>query len=556
MLCIKSLPILLIFSTFISVSLGTSQIQLQSTLHFQGIIEEREYDVLSSATKKRFVLEGDNVEFSDNKSMILAAKRTHRKDPFDNFKYYKGGWNISEKHYFYSVAFTTAPLFILAMIWFLGYAVTLLIICIRRCCCKFKNYDYSRTAYVLSLTFLIFFTVSEIIGCIVLYTGQEKFHDSSTSTLKFVVHQADNTVDNLTIVSENLSAAKGVGIDQFSLPSRVQNSINKVNDMINSSATTLRKTTDENSDQIQKAFDAVRVILIIVTAVMLLLALLGLLVSVFGYQTLVYILATLGWILATIALLLCCVFLILHNVAGDTCVAMDEWVQNPTARTALDDILSCVDKATAQQILSESKQVTFQLDLVVNSFINNVSNVDPPKNLPPNLPPELKKLYYNQSGPLVPVLCNPFNSDMTPRKCAAGEVDFGNASQEWSKYICQVSSNGSCTTIGRLTPKFYNQMIYAMNVSYSLYHYGPFLVELVDCSFVRQTFTGIIEHHCPGLNRYSGWVFIGFVMVSVAVMISLILWVLYARERRQRLSSKQFVVLSSQNSVGVQSRVQ
>lgn len=108
---------------------------------------------------------------------------------------------------------------------------------------------------------------------------------------------------------------------------------------------------------------------------------------------------------------------------------MDEWVQNPTAHTALDDILPCVDKATAQQILSESKQVTFQLVEVVNTFITNISNTDPPKNLPPNLPPDTKRLYYNQSGPAVPVLCNPYNSDITDRKCAADEVSFTNASQ-------------------------------------------------------------------------------------------------------------------------------
>ncbi|EEF31927.1 conserved hypothetical protein [Ricinus communis] len=554
MLCIKSLPFLLlptfllISSTFLSSSHGASEIHLQPNLHLRGIIEDGEFDVLSWETR-RSILDRNSSEFSDNKSMILAAKITHRRDPLDNFKYYKGGWNISEEHYFYSVAYTAAPLFLIAVIWFIGYAVALLTICIRHCCCQLKHHGYSQTTYVLCLAFLIFFTVAEIIGCIVLYTGQEKFHSSSTSTLKFVVHQADNTVDNLTVVSENLSAAQGAGVDQFSLPSSVQNSISKVNNMINSSASTLRDATDDNSNKIQKALDSVRVILIILAAVMLLLAFLGFLLSIFGLQTWVYPLAVIGWILATTALILCCLFLILHNVVGDTCVAMDEWVQNPTAHTALDDILPCVDKATAQQILSESKQVTFQLVTVVNSFITTVSNINPPKNLPPNLPPEAKLLYYNQSGPPVPVLCNPFNSDMIDRKCAAGEVDSSNASQVWSKYICQVSENGNCTTTGRLTPKFYNQMTYAVNVSYALYHYGPFLVGLVDCTFVRETFSSISEHHCPGLNRYSGWVFIGFVMVSVAVMVSLIFWVFYARERRQRLGTKQFINLSTQESI-------
>lgn len=106
---------------------------------------------------------------------------------------------------------------------------------------------------------------------------------------------------------------------------------------------------------------------------------------------------------------------------GDTCVAMDEWVQNPTAHTALDDILPCVDNATAQATLSQSKDVTFQLVGMVNRIINNVSNVDPP--------PFASFLSYNQSGPLVPTLCNPLNPDETDRVCAAGEVDLSNATQ-------------------------------------------------------------------------------------------------------------------------------
>lgn len=45
---------------------------------------------------RRSVLEGDN---GGKSSLILAAERTHRKDPLDDLKYYTGGWNISNEHY-------------------------------------------------------------------------------------------------------------------------------------------------------------------------------------------------------------------------------------------------------------------------------------------------------------------------------------------------------------------------------------------------------------------------------------------------------------------------
>lgn len=109
------------------------------------------------------------------------------------------------------------------------------------------------------------------------------------------------------------------------------------------------------------------------------------------------------------------------SAVADTCVAMDEWVQNPTAHTALDEILPCVDNTTAQQTLLQSRDVTRQLVVLVDRIISNVSNRD--------FPPQAGPLYYNQSGPLMPVLCNPYNPDLTIRPCAAGEVSLDNASE-------------------------------------------------------------------------------------------------------------------------------
>ncbi|KAM0060219.1 putative transmembrane protein [Helianthus debilis subsp. tardiflorus] len=206
---------------------------------------------------------------------------------------------------------------------------------------------------------------------------------------------------------------------------------------------------------------------------------------------------------------------------------MNEWVENPMAHTALDDILPCVDNATAQETMSQSKEVEFRLVEMVNYIINNVSNINPPPSFP-------RSLNYNQSGPLVPTLCNPLTANKTDRTCQAGELQFDNATKVWRNYVCQVSTNGTCTTTGRLTPKMYQEMSVAVNVSDGLAQYTPFLTGLLDCSFVRETLIEIHKDHCPDLNRFSEWVYIGLAMVSVAVMLSLVFWVLYAREKKHR----------------------
>uniref|UniRef100_A0A0A9EJB7 Uncharacterized protein n=1 Tax=Arundo donax TaxID=35708 RepID=A0A0A9EJB7_ARUDO len=199
-------------------------------------------------------------------------------------------------------------------------------------------------------------------------------------------------------------------------------------------------------------------------------------------------------------------------------------------------ILSRVEPATANESLYRSRQVTFQLVNLVNQVITNVSNR--------SFPPMATPFYYNQSGPLMPTLCNPFTPDLSNRTSTRGEVTLDNATQVWKSFECQtttVSGAEICTTAGRVTPRIYGQMEAGVTMSQGMYQYGPFLVQLEDCTFVRDTFTTINQSYCPGLQRYSKWVYIGLVMVSSSVMLSLIFWVIYARKRRHRSYNKQFI---------------
>ncbi|GMQ09055.1 hypothetical protein CsSME_00052545 [Camellia sinensis var. sinensis] len=173
-----------------------------------------------------------------------------------------------------SVAFTGVPLFLTAAIWFVGFGLSSLLLCLCCCCCQRRQYGYSRTAYALSLIFLSLFTIAAVVGCVVLYTGQGKFHNSTSDTLDYVVRQSNLTVQNLRNVSDYLAAAKHVGVYQVFLPRNVQNSIEKVEARINASATTLEHVTMKNRNNIDNVLNSVRIALIVIAAVMLVVALL------------------------------------------------------------------------------------------------------------------------------------------------------------------------------------------------------------------------------------------------------------------------------------------
>jgi hypothetical protein len=99
--------------------------------------------------------------------------------------------------------------------------------------------------------------VGHRIGCVVLYTAQERFHKSTTETLEYVVNQADTTVDKLRAVSDFIASAKLVGVDEVFLPSNVQTDIDQIGTRINSSASVLADKTVDNSEDIKDLLDSV-----------------------------------------------------------------------------------------------------------------------------------------------------------------------------------------------------------------------------------------------------------------------------------------------------------
>ncbi|CAN6230602.1 unnamed protein product [Urochloa humidicola] len=479
-----------------------------------------------------------------NSSFVLAAEKTYRKDPLDGLRYYTGGWNISDEHYWASVGFTAAPVFAAAAIWFVLFGITLFLAGCCFCCCptssSSSSASYSRACLAISLVLLLAATAAAAAGCAVLYDGQGRFRGSTAATVDYVARQSADTVANLRGFTGFLESARAAGVGPFTLPDGVKGRIDDVARKVGAAADVLAARTSSNAGKIRAALETVRKVLIVVAAAMLILAFLGLVFSLCGLESIIYVLVFFGWILVAGTFVLCGTFLLLHNVVGDTCEAMGEWVAHPQAHTALDDILPCVDTAAATEALDRSKEVNYQLVATLNAALSNVSNRD----FPPGTPPPLN---YNQSGPPVPPLCNPYTPDLRDRSCAPGELALDAAPQAWRRYVCATASasgaSETCATPGRVTPAMYEQMAGAANVSYGLRHYGPVLVALADCTFVRETFRNIGGDYCPGLLQHSGQVFRGLLGAAAGVLVAFLLWIVHARERRRRREAREELMM-------------
>uniref|UniRef100_A0A6N2MXL9 RING-CH-type domain-containing protein n=1 Tax=Salix viminalis TaxID=40686 RepID=A0A6N2MXL9_SALVM len=435
-------------------------------------------------------------------TLVLAAKRTDRPDILHGFKRYREGWNITDPHYWASVGFTGAAGFVLAFLWFFLFGFAL----VAHHCCKWrfniKDKGSSRSQRI-CLIMLILFTCAAAIGCILLCVGQDYFHGEAMNTLKYVVNQSDYTVQTLKNVTEYLSLAKTINIAQLVLPSNVMDDIDKLNVDLNAAADTLTEKTSENAGKIVKVFNAVYVSESSAVSI--------------DYCGCSDAYPGSSWFFAI----------------SDTCLAMEEWVENPHAASALSSILPCVDQRTTNNTLVQSKEVITDIVNVVNTYIYTFANANPS---------QTDFNYYNQSGPSMPPLCYPFDSHYQDRQCEPREVSMANASVVWQNYTCMVSSSGLCTTDGRVIPDIYRQLVAAVNESYALEYYTPVLLSLQDCKFVRDTFQEITSSHCPPLEHYLKIVNAGLGLISVGVLLCLVLWILYAN---CPLSEEMFAKISS-----------
>ncbi|VFQ87112.1 unnamed protein product [Cuscuta campestris] len=466
-----------------------------------------------------------------NCTLLLAEDRTRRPDILSRFHKYRGGWDIVNKHYWASVGFTGAAGFILSVLWFVSFGLALMV---HHCIGWRINFkaNESHCSDSICLTLLIGFTCIAAIGCILLSIGQDKFRVESLDTLKFVVTQSDYAVLTLRNVTQYLILAKTVKVAQIFLPSNAIADIDRVNVDLNDAANTLEEKTNVNSGRIRRVFNLVRMALITVAAVMLLISLFGLCLSIRGHKHTIHIFIISGWLLVSVTLVLCGVFVIINNAISDTCVAMGEWVDNPRAETALSNILPCVDQRTTNQTLIKSKQVIVDIVNIVNGFVDTYANSNPM---------DLhNSIFYNQSGPLMPHLCYPYDSQLLQDlPCPAQDVSMENSSLVWHKYTCNVSEAGLCSSVGRLLPDMYRQLAAAVNISYALEHYAPPMLDLQNCNFVRDAFRNITSHHCPQLESNLQTVNAGLAMISVGLILSLGLWLVYAnRPQREEVFVK------------------
>ncbi|RHN64058.1 hypothetical protein MtrunA17_Chr4g0065031 [Medicago truncatula] len=272
------------------------------------IVDKQVDEELSWMAWRSLVVEG----VQENKTFVLAQERTLRKDVFNHFKRYTGGWNISNPEYISSVLSTAVPFFVVAATWLVVFGLVLHIICVCYCCCPRDPHGFSQLVCYATFIFLILCTIVAIGGCVVLYTSEQQFHGTTSNTMKYIVSQAEFTIENLKNVTNYLDSAKMMAIE-FGLPDDVDEEIDSVKKKIIDVAADISIKTHNNSQMLHNAIHGMRLALIIIVTSMLIVLVLGFFTSILGLKYTLYSLVFAGWILVAGTFILCGAFVFLHK---------------------------------------------------------------------------------------------------------------------------------------------------------------------------------------------------------------------------------------------------
>ncbi|KAL0368671.1 UNVERIFIED_CONTAM: hypothetical protein Scaly_1086000 [Sesamum calycinum] len=467
----------------------------------------------TSSVSGRFLAETNNVSDSSR-----HLDDTVRVDPLDGLKKYRGGYDITNKHYWSSTVFTGIHGYAIAVLWLLcglGYGGFLLVArsCRSRRELKKRSPCLKQDCYLQPLLFVVVFTILAITASCVVLGGNAKFHSRAKTVIDIILDTADeasNTIYNTTGAMKEMSSTLG----EVQGSSRATGFLISTSRTLDAQAADIARQASKNRRLIDKGLK----IVYIVTTVMIsltLVAVIALLVSgILKFRRARQVLIVLGWILTALCWFFFGIYFFLQNFVGDTCTALESFQQNPY-NNSLSSILPCDELLSAESVLDDVSVGIYDL---VNEVNGNIS-----------------RSYGN-----IVQICNPFSPppmyEYQPWNCPATSIRIGDIPQVLRLLACPDTEGQTCNG-GILVPAGYYNSVEAYTTSIQKFlDVYPGMDSLVQCETVEDAFDEILDEHCSPLKRYVRMVWAALVALSVIMVALVIFWTVSGRHNENHHS--------------------
>ncbi|KAJ0977129.1 hypothetical protein J5N97_012603 [Dioscorea zingiberensis] len=449
---------------------------------------------LGSQTE-RVLVERNN----DSESGSRLFAQTERIDPLDGFKKYKGGYNITNKHYWSSAIFTGKYGYIIGALWLIFGIVYAVILLIKAICFTDKRRNRIRLPRTNRYSFwrilsVFVFTVLAIVAAGVVLGGSSKFHSTAKTVKNIVVRTAEEASGTIYNVTNAVKAMQ----DDTELYGNLDGStrLNVTSRRLNDEADNIQRKAIKNMRLVNKGLKILKVVTIVTVTLnmVVVLALLGELIIV-------------CWLLTFLFWLSFGLYYFLNKFAGDTCTALEEYQQDPQNST-LGSILPC--QLSAKSVLRDTGAGIHDIIDQVNANISTLQSL---------------------SLPGVQYVCNPFSGppDYTyqPANCSSNTIQIGDIPQVLKRYTC--SNNGSGYCVGEfISQTDYNRALVYTSSIQNILNTFPGIERLVDCRLVKDAFSEVLVNHCKPLKKYVHMTWAALATLSTVMVILIVAWLFEA----------------------------
>ncbi|KAI4315075.1 hypothetical protein L6164_027922 [Bauhinia variegata] len=446
----------------------------------------------------------------------VHERTLRRPDPLRHLKNYNGQFDVRNKHYIDSTAFTGVHGYAIALVWLLcglALGIFLIVRCLGSGSALLPFKDFLDPHNILIFSLILFFTFLAIIASSFVLSTNQKTQRRTETLKETVVGIGGGAYNNITKV---IRAMKEMQYLLLPYNQKISTNLNSTIGTLRTGSRVLRRFVARTGHYVHEATRAwyvAHVVLVTINLVMLIAALVSLLLHWRpGFITLIFC----CWFLTSLCWVLTGLNFFLHTFADDACSAIVDLEQNPKD-SSLTSMLPCLNESESGKLLSDVGYTVHNFIVELNSNVSVIYRflgVD------------------GESVDLVSIIkiCDPFsqapNYTYNPQSCSDDAIQISELPRILAEVTCHRNEKvEKCRKEG----KFLSQASYNMAHAYgrsiqNLLDIYPELESLSRCTFVKNGFSDILIHQCEPIRASTKLMWSFMLTLSIVMVFLELAW--------------------------------
>ncbi|KAK2372521.1 transmembrane protein [Trifolium repens] len=451
--------------------------------------------------------------------LISAESSVHgrsfkRPDPLLHFKDYNGDFDVRNKHYLASAAFTGVHGYAFAGVWLicgLVLGIFMIVKCLSGGSPSLPCLDH----YYLHIFFLLFALTSLAIvaSSFVLATSEKTLRrtEKLEATVVGIGEEA------LEAIGRVMRTTKQMQLLLLPYNPQISESLNSTTKDLRTNSRVIRRFIDRSEESFNKATHTSHTAHIVVLTVNLVTLVAGLVLMLLYWRPGFIIIILCLWILTSLCWFLTGFDYFLHTFANDACSAFEDFEKNPQ-NSSLGSMLPCINDSFSDKLIA-------QIGSTIHSFIVELNS---------NVSVMYEILGIDEENEdLIGVvkICNPFsgapNYTYIPQNCPHDTVRIGDLPKILARFTCSKEDTlEKCRKSGRFVPRGSYNMAHAYSRSIQdMLDIYPDLQRLSKCTIVKNKASEIVLHQCKPIRNSTKLLWASMMSLSIIMVFLVFIWV-------------------------------